>query len=217
VQAASSAPPDQAAVTRHDGFRNRWYLDALYGRGYPADTVDLLGAFAPQVRSGDMAAIAAPIDFLGVNYYFPEVVRDAPGKGFLQTEVVYPEGRERTGFGWEVAPQGLSGLLQRIARDYQPARIFVTENGSSYDDVVLADGSIEDEGRRQYLERHLEATRSARAAGVPVEGYFAWSLLDNFEWAEGYLRRFGLAYVDFASQRRTLKRSGRWFQAFLAR
>ena len=215
IEAASAAPQDLAAKQRHDGFRNRWFLDPLHGRGYPADILALLGPEAPQVQAGDMDAIAVSTDFIGVNYYFPEVVQDAPDGNFLRTRVVLPPGRERTDFGWEVAPDGLTALLQRITSDYGPARMYVTENGSSYEDLMLADGSVNDIGRRNYLERHLQAVRSARQAGVPVEGYFAWSLLDNFEWAEGYLRRFGLAYVDFPTQKRTLKSSGKWYRDFL--
>jgi beta-glucosidase len=215
VKPATASALDQIAVERHDAFRNRWFLDPLYGRGYPEEPMRLLGADAPQVQAGDMQAIAAPTDFLGVNYYFPEVVRDDPAGGFLRTTVVHPEGRERTDFGWEVAPAGLTELMTRIARDYQPAAMYVTENGSCYDDVVEANGSINDSGRRDYLVRHLDAVRAAMAQGVPVKGYFAWSLLDNFEWSEGYLRRFGLAYVDFATQRRTLKMSGQWYRDFL--
>ena len=215
VKAASDSALDQAAVQRHDAFRNRWFLDPLYGRGYPAEPMSLLGQDAPVIVDGDMQAIAAQTDFLGVNYYFPEVVRDDPAGGFLRTTVVLPEGRERTDFGWEVAPAGLTELMIRIARDYQPGAMYVTENGSCYDDKVEADGSIIDQGRRDYLVRHLQAVRAAREQGVPVEGYFAWSLLDNFEWSEGYLRRFGIAYVDFDTQQRTLKLSGQWYRDFL--
>lgn len=215
VQPASASAADQQAAERHDAFRNRWFLDALHGRGYPALPLQMLGAAAPVVEPGDMEAIAVPTDFLGVNYYFPEVVRDAPEAGFLQTEVVKPEGRQRTDFGWEVAPGGLSALLLRIAREYQPHAMYVTENGSSYDDEVEADGSICDTARRDYLVRHLQAVREAQRQGAPVHGYFAWSLLDNFEWSEGYLRRFGLAYVDFDTQQRTLKLSGQWYRDFL--
>ncbi|QYF92775.1 beta-glucosidase [Massilia sp. PAMC28688] len=215
VMPASDTPQDLEAVARHDAFRNRWFLDPLYGRGFPADTLALMGDAAPVMQPGDVEAIAVPTDFLGVNYYFPEVVRHDPAGGFLATRVIHPEGRERTDFGWEVAPQGMTDLLLRIARDYQPGEMYVTENGSSYDDVVQADGSIEDHARRHYLVRHLQAVRTAQEQGVPVKGYFAWSLLDNFEWSEGYLRRFGLAYVDFATQRRTLKLSGQWYRDFL--
>ena len=215
VRAASDSSADQEAVKRHDAFRNRWFLDALYGRGYPAEPRRMMGGDAPLVVDGDMDAIAVHTDFLGVNYYFPEVVKDDPAGGFLRTTVVLPEGRERTDFGWEVAPEGLSELLGRIARDYAPAAMYVTENGSCYDDEMGADGRVEDTKRRDYLVRHLDAVRQARKQGAPVKGYFAWSLLDNFEWSEGYLRRFGLAYVDFNTQQRTLKASGQWYRGFL--
>jgi beta-glucosidase len=215
IRPATGSEADALAVQRHDKFRNRWFLDPLYGRGYPVDTIDLLGADAPPVQDGDMAAIAVATDFIGVNYYFPEVVRDAPEGNFLKTAVELPPGRERTDFGWEVAPAGLTELLQRIHTEYGPVAQYVTENGSCYDDVQESDGSINDEGRRYYLVRHLAAVKAAQAAGVNVKGYFAWSLLDNFEWSEGYLRRFGIAYVDFDTQQRTLKKSGKWYQGFL--
>lgn len=215
VVAASDNADDAAAVTRHDTFRNRWFLDALHGCGYPEATLALMGEAAPVVEQGDMAAISTPLDFLGVNYYFPEVVRHEAAGGFLSTQVIHPEGRERTDFGWEVAPAGLTGLLARITRDYAPRALYVTENGSAYDDEVQADGSIADHQRRHYLVRHLQAVRNAQLQGVPVKGYFAWSLLDNFEWSEGYLRRFGLTYVDFNTQQRTLKLSGQWYRDFL--
>ena len=215
VQAASDKPADQLAVARHDAFRNRWFLDSLFGRGYPAEPMALLGDDAPPVCAGDMEAIGVPNDFIGVNYYFPEVVMDDAAGGFLRTRVVLPKGRERTDFGWEVAPAGLTELLARINRDYQPRAMYVTENGSCYDDVVQADGSIDDTARRDYLMRHLQAVKAAMDVGAPVRGYFAWSLLDNFEWSEGYLRRFGITYVDFATQQRTLKSSGQWYRNFL--
>lgn len=212
---ASDSAADAAAVVRHDGSRNRWFLDPLHGRGYPADTWALLGDDAPAVEAGDLETIAAPTDFLGVNYYFPEVVADAPGAHPIATRVVAREGVERTAFGWEVWPEGLVALLTRIQRDYAPAQVYITENGSTYDDVVQADGSVIDLQRLRYLARHVAAARDALAAGVPLKGYFAWSLLDNFEWAEGYVRRFGLTHVDYATQKRTLKSSGQWYARFL--
>eukprot|EP01030_Chromulinospumella_sphaerica_P029227 gene29227-29639_t len=144
IHAASASAEDQAAVQRHDGLRNRWFLDPLYGRGYPAQVLELVGADAPRIEAGDMDAIAAPLDFLGVNYYFPEVVRDAPEQYPLRSAIVHPEGRERTAFGWEVAPQGMVELLARIARDYPTGPLYITENGSTYEDQVSADGSIDD-------------------------------------------------------------------------
>ncbi|HEV6965352.1 GH1 family beta-glucosidase [Roseateles sp.] len=215
IAPASSRDEDAAAVRRHDGLRNRWFLDPLFGRGYPQDTLALLGAAAPRVEPGDLEAIATATDFLGVNYYFPEVVRDDPAGGPMGTALVEREGVERTAFGWEVSPQGLVELLTRIQRDYAPAVIQLTENGSTFEDVLTADGRVHDAQRLSYLQRHLAALKQAIDAGVPVKGYFAWSLLDNFEWAEGYLRRFGLAYVDYATQRRILKDSGLWYGRFL--
>ena len=215
LRAASDSAADLAAAARHDGLRNRWFLDPLHGRPYPPEVVAALGPAAPLVESGDMALIAAPTDFLGVNYYFPEVVADAPGEGPFGLRIVAPEGLERTAFNWEVAPAGMVSLLKRVHQDYQPKVIYLTENGSTYDDVVQADGSIDDHQRRSYLQRHIAALHEAVQLGIPVRGYFAWSLLDNFEWAEGYLRRFGLTYVDYRTQERRLKSSGLWYRSFL--
>jgi beta-glucosidase len=215
LQAASNKDADIAATLRHDGLRNRWFLDPLYGRGYPQDIWQLCGANVPVVKEGDLKIIATPTDFLGVNYYFPEVIEDAPEIVPLQTRVIELPDRERTAFGWEVSPDGLTTLLQRIENEYCPGDIYITENGSTYDDVVNKDGEIEDIQRRDYLIRHLAAVKNSISEGVNVKGYFAWSLLDNFEWAEGYQRRFGLIYVDFETQQRTLKLSGKWYGAFL--
>ena len=152
-----------------------------------------------------------------MNYYFPEMVGNDPSgsHGPMRAKLVEREGVERTGFGWEVSPQGLVDLLTRIQRDYAPAVIQLTENGSTFEDVLTPEGRVHDAERLSYLQRHLAALKDAIAAGVPVKGYFAWSLLDNFEWAEGYLRRFGIAYVDYATQQRTLKDSGLWYGQFL--
>lgn len=215
IEAASDSAADGDAAVRHDTLRNRWFLDALYGRGYPELALKLVGADAPAVRPGDMEAIAVPCDFLGVNYYFPEVVADAPDQYPLRAAIVHPQGRERTDFGWEVSPQGLVDLLARVARDYPSGDLYVTENGSSYDDRIDEAGTVNDTARRDYLIRHLVAVRDAVVAGARVKGYFAWSLLDNFEWSEGYLRRFGLTYVDYPTQRRTVKQSGQWYGAFV--
>lgn len=215
VRPASGSAEDRAATARHDGLRYHWFLDPLYGRGYPAATVAAAGNAAPHVLPGDMEAIAVPTDFLGVNYYFPETIAHAPGHGPLEVDVRPPAGVETTALGWEVAPQGMTELLERIERDFHPGDIYITENGSCYDDVVGADGEVDDVQRRHYLMRHLGALKDAIARGVPVKGYFAWSLIDNFEWAEGYLRRFGLIHVDYTTQQRRLKGSGKWYRSFL--
>jgi beta-glucosidase len=215
IEPASASAEDAAAARRHDGLRNRWYLDPLHGRGYPADILERCAADAPTVLAGDLEAIAGRTDFLGLNYYFPEIIAHAPGAAPLDARVIAREGAARTAFGWEVAPAGLVELVRRIEADYAPGPIYITENGSTYEDVVGADGEIDDIERRDYLVRHLAAVREAIAQGSRIEGYFAWSLLDNFEWAEGYLRRFGLTHVDFTTQQRRLKRSGKWYRAFL--
>ena len=215
LSAASGDADDVAAMTRHDGLRNRWFLDPLHGRGYPQDILAWCERDLPRIAAGDMAAIAAPTDFLGVNYYFPEIVAAAPGVAPVDARVLATPDVERTAFGWEVSPEGLVTLLERIERDYRPGPIYITENGSTYDDSVDASGAIDDGERRAYLIRHLAAVREARAKGCDVRGYFAWSLLDNFEWAEGYSRGFGLTHVDFSTQERRLKNSGIWYRRFL--
>jgi beta-glucosidase len=216
LRAASDSPEDRGAAARHDGLRYRWFLDPLYGRGYPAASSDSFGSANPHIEPGDMEAIAAKTDFLGVNYYFPETIANAPSHGPLDAKVLPPKPDvEKTAMGWEVAPEGLSNLLVRIQNDYRPGPIYVTENGSAYEDAVSADGRVDDPGRRRYLQRHLGAMKDAIEAGVPVKGYFAWSLVDNFEWAEGYQRRFGLVHIDYDTQQRRLKDSGKWYRDFL--
>ena len=141
--------------------------------------------------------LGPPLAFLGVNYYTREVVEGTPG------------GAECTALGWEVYPEGLTEILVRLHREYGPIELHVTENGAAYDDVPAADGKVDDKDRARYLERHLSAAADAIDAGVPLAGYFVWSLLDNFEWAEGYSTRFGIVHVDYDTQRRTVKASGR--------
>ena len=219
VYPASPSSADVAAAQRADGFQNRWYFDPIFNRGYPADTLKAYGDFAPVVEPGDMEIIAAPIDFIGVNYYSRNVVADAPvsanpaPEALLGFRNVRLNDVPRTSFDWEVYPQGLTDFLERVQRDYNPASILITENGASYLDQVI-DGSIDDPERTAYFQSHLAASLEALRKGVKLDGYFAWSFLDNFEWAEGYQKRFGLTHVDFATQARTVKSSGQWFKAF---
>jgi beta-glucosidase len=204
---ASPTEADMAAAVRADGHNNRWWLDPIHGRGYPQDMVELYGVDLPE-RPGDLATIAAPLDWLGVNYYFRTVVADDPtGPAPYAREVRLP-GVHRTGMDWEVHPDGLETVLLRLTEEYGARRILVTENGAAYPDVVRADGTVDDPERTRFLEEHLAACARAVRRGAPVAGYFAWSLLDNFEWAYGYDKRFGLIHVDYATQRRTIKGSG---------
>jgi beta-glucosidase len=211
---ASADPADVEAARRFDGFFNRWYLDPVLRGSYPDDVWEEYGQHGPRVEPGDLEIIGAPIDFLGVNYYSRTVVADAPGAPWPATrDVGLPV--PRTAMGWEVRPQALTELLLRLRREYRLPPVHITENGAAYDDVE-EDGVVSDPERADYLRAHVAAVADAAAAGVPVAGYFAWSLLDNFEWAQGYTRRFGLVHVDFANQRRSLKGSARWYQRFLA-
>jgi len=213
---ASDSAEDQAAAQRFDGFFNRWFLDPIYGRGYPEDMVALYGQAMPNIPADDLEKIAAPIDFLGVNYYNRAVIVDDPAAAPLRLGSVRPEG-EYTAMDWEVYPEALRALLVRLTRDYGPAKLYITENGSAYDDTFAPDGAIHDERRVRYLESHLMAAHAAIGEGVPLAGYFAWSLMDNFEWAYGYDKRFGIVHVDYETQQRTPKDSARVYSAVIGR
>lgn len=218
---STDSDADRAAAHRQDGFANRWYLDPVFGHGYPQDFVELLGAASPQAQGlvlpGDLEIIATPTDFLGVNMYSRSVVEDAPGEGFLGLRQVHVAGSEYTGFDWEVAPQSLTDLMLRLQQDYNPAALYITENGATYPDSVTDDGTVHDAARTRYFQQHIAAVGDALAGGAKMAGYFAWSLMDNFEWAEGYDKRFGIVHVDFETQARTLKGSGQWYRDFLVR
>jgi beta-glucosidase len=215
---ASNRSEDADAVRQVDGRVQRWFLDPLYGRGYPADMVaeyTNLG-FLPDggafIQSADLRAIAAPADFLGLNYYNRSLVQHgtlAHGGPFPKN-VRVPDA-EYTEMGWEIHPDGLDQLLNRVYFDYRPPKIFITENGASYSDAPDARGSVNDTRRIDYLRAHLAAAHRAIGAGVPLAGYFVWSLLDNFEWSYGYSQRFGITWVDYATQQRIPKASARWY------
>lgn len=205
--AASLAKEDQDARQFADGYSNRWFLDPIFKGGYPADMWDAFGADIPEVRDGDLKIISAKNDFLGVNYYTRSFV-SADGQA-------RPEGAEYTHMGWEVYPAGLTELLLRLQNEYHTPPIYITENGAAYPDERGTGSTVHDPQRVAYYQRHLEAVADAARQGVDVRGYFAWSMLDNFEWAWGYERRFGLFYVDYATQERIWKDSGRWYQALI--
>ncbi|HEX6293126.1 MAG TPA: GH1 family beta-glucosidase [Herpetosiphonaceae bacterium] len=214
---ASKSPEDVAAAARFDSFMNRWFLDPLYGRGYPEDLAAIYGPAMPYMEPHDLDIIATPTDFLGVNFYFPTVIRatslDANPLGIAQrsTEEAAEAGKEITAMGWEVDAGGLSNLLVRLQRDYLPKAIYITENGAAFDDQAT-DGKVHDPRRIAYLHSHFSAAHEALTNGVPLRGYFVWSLMDNFEWAYGYSKRFGLIYVDYETQTRILKDSAHWFR-----
>ncbi|MGN9804403.1 GH1 family beta-glucosidase [Micromonospora sp. L32] len=208
VRLLGGTDADRAAGAAYDALHNRLFTDPLLGRGYPPGFED-----AP-VRDGDLAIIAAPIDVLGVNYYNPTGIRAPEEDAPLPFEMVPLEGYPRTGFDWPVVPEGLRELLTWLHDTYGEAlpEIQITESGCAYDDVPDADGRVHDPERIAYLDGHLRAVRAAIDDGVDVTGYFVWSLLDNWEWAEGFTKRFGLVHVDFDTQVRTPKSSYAWYR-----
>ena len=225
AEPASPSRDDREACRHFDGYFNRWFLDPLHGRGYPADMIAdyasdgrLPAAWDAVVRPPDLRAIAEPTDFLGVNYYNREVVRSqAVPEAENQPRAVFlaPES-EWTDMRWEVYPEGLYRILCRVHFDYGPRRIYVTENGASWSDGPGPGGRVADGRRLSFFKDHFRAARRAIAAGVPLEGYFVWSLLDNFEWERGYGQRFGLVWVDYETQRRLVKDSGLWYSRVIA-
>jgi len=218
-----SSEADLDLVRRVDGLQNRVFLDPILKSRYPQDVWDDLTGFGlPHLVAGDdLAVIGSPIDVLGVNYYTTAHI----GAGEPQRASVWvgaehakpvTRGRPVTEMGWEIDPDGLRQLLVRLHTEYPGTPLVITENGAAFDDTVAEDGSVPDENRRSYLEQHLGAAHAAIAEGVDLRGYLAWSLLDNFEWAYGYSKRFGLVRVDYDTQERTPKASARWYASMIA-
>src|SRR5262249_27430750 len=199
---------DRRAAERFDAMWTGACLDPLMTGAYPAPVA---ADFAPLVADGDLAAMRQPTDYLGVNYYAPMYVTHAPQSLFGAWFGAAPAGTRFTAMGWPVDAGSLTEELIRLRDRYDNPEIYVTENGACYDDRLAANGVVLDNDRIAYLRDHISAIRHALAAGVKLRGYFVWSLLDNFEWAEGYSRRFGLIYVDFKSLKRTPKASYHWF------
>jgi beta-glucosidase len=215
VVPATDTDRDRRAAAAWSSARDAWFLDPLFGRGYPR-----LGLEAHRA-AGHLEGVeltdppAGDLDYLGLNYYRRDPVSAVSDGAFDWTIGARP-GTEQTQMGWEVAPDGLRDVLLALHVEYAPRDIVITENGAAYPDTVDADGRVRDERRVAYLARHIGAVGEALAAGVPVRGYHVWSLLDNYEWSLGYTRRFGLVHVDFATQRRTLKDSAGWYGRLIA-
>jgi beta-glucosidase len=210
--AASPSPADRKAAWLADGFNNRWYGDPIAGRGYPRDVVEHLGHPMDFVQPGDMEAIAVPLDLVGLNYYTRNIHRSKEipeSENEPQTVFRNPNPTE---MGWEFYPEGLLEFLARMYYHYRFPAIYVTENGAAYPDELGPNGQVDDQQRIAYLKAHFEQAALAIAAGVPLRGYFPWSFMDNFEWAYGYTKRFGMVYVDYKTQERTLKASAHWYR-----
>jgi beta-glucosidase len=220
--AASNSAMDLDALRRGEGKWVRWFADPVYGRGYPADIVEdfkQLGAFPNGmdfVQDGDLKIIAVPTDFLGVNFYNRGVVRVNDPKNEPQTVFPLPKTPENwTEMDWEIHPDGLLNVLARYYFDYQPLKLYVTENGASYSTPPDEKGNVPDVHRVNYLRTHFAAAHRAIQASVPLAGYFVWSLMDNFEWSFGFSQRFGIIWVDYETQKRTLKDSAKWYKGVI--
>ncbi len=213
---ASRSDADVAAADAYDAMHNRMFADPLLLGRYP--DLSAFEAGMDCVRDGDLEVISAPLDALGVNYYAPARLSALPNSPLpFQMEPI--PGYPTTAFGWPVIPAGLTELLTMLKDRYgdRLPPVYITENGCSVNDEVAADGTVDDQPRVSYLDGHIRAVRDAMTAGVDVRGYFVWSLMDNFEWSEGYHQRFGLVHVDFATQRRTPKASFAWYRDLIAR
>ncbi|WP_199617511.1 GH1 family beta-glucosidase [Paenibacillus alkalitolerans] len=211
---ASDRPEDLAAQQRHDGYLNRWFLDPLFKGDYPQDMKEWylphIGSF-DFVKPGDLDAIGEAGDFLGINYYTRAIVKEGNGHPLLKADYELPEGSEVTDMGWEVHPESLYRLLKRLQQQYTSLPIYITENGAATADRLI-EGKVDDRDRIRYVKAHLEQAQRFIAEGGNLQGYYLWSFLDNFEWAFGYEKRFGMVYVDYETQARTPKASAYWYK-----
>lgn len=215
VHPASDSEEDREKAVLMDGIYNRWFLDPALKGNYPEDLFKFFKKYlrAPVIKPEDMNLISEnPVDFLGVNYYHRTVIKHSRLNLPFFCKEVKPEEGEYTDMGWEVYPKGIYELLTRISRDYNNPHMFITENGAAFKDIVSPDGSIDDDDRIRYLKNHFYEAHRAIADGVKLDGYYVWSLMDNFEWTYGYSKRFGLIYVDYNTLERRLKKSAKWYR-----
>ncbi|MDY6825742.1 MAG: GH1 family beta-glucosidase [Bacillota bacterium] len=219
VQPLTDRSPDREAARHSDGFMNRWFLNPLFKGSYPADMIEIFSCSfdVPAISKEDAALFSRPLDFLGINNYTRILVEVSNDEDAFTGNPVNPPDAKYTEMGWEIYPRGLYELLIRIHHEYGPLPLYITENGVAFADQLNEDGSVGDEDRIKYLHHYLLEAQQAIVDGVPFKGYFVWSLMDNFEWAFSYSKRFGLIYVDFQSQKRYLKKSASWYREVIAR
>jgi beta-galactosidase len=213
---ATDSPADHAAAERAMLGFGGWFGDPVVMGDYPEVLRVRLGDQLPAFSEDDSRLLQDSSDFIGLNYYTSDCVRHAPRQGPLETEILKQPDRPHTTMGWPIVPDGLRRLLLWLHDRYPGKPIYITENGAAFDDKVGPDGRVDDQPRIDYLRDHIAAAAAARAAGVELRGYFVWSLLDNLEWAEGFSKRFGLIRCDFATRKRTIKASGRWYANWIA-
>ncbi|MDI3531578.1 MAG: beta-glucosidase [Candidatus Atribacteria bacterium] len=214
VHPASKNEEDLLAAKRYDGYLNRWFLDPVFKGFFPEDMLEWYkqkGFVSPQFNEEEAKLVTQPLDFLGINYYSRHIVKKG-GHPLLEIEFVRPKDSKYCEMGWEIYPPGMYEIIKRVAEDYHPHQIYITENGVSFADQPNQEGKIDDEERVLFLKEHLQELHRAIREGYPVKGYFLWSLLDNFEWAQGYTQRFGIIYTDYQTLRRIPKKSFYWYQ-----
>lgn len=217
IEPASNAAEDADAALRLDAMNNRIFLDPVYLGEYSEGVHEIFDQFglADLIRDGDLELISRPVDFMGLNHYQRVVVTADETAGYLRLRE-QPAAPATTSFGWSVVPDSLRSVLLRVSRDYTGVPIYVTESGASYDDYAGPDGAVNDTERVEYFSGYITAAGRAIGEGVNLQGYYAWSFLDNFEWAEGYSKRFGIVYVDYPTQSRTPKLSALWYRQLIA-
>ncbi|MFD1020968.1 GH1 family beta-glucosidase [Thalassobacillus hwangdonensis] len=210
VYPASGSFHDQVAANNFDGYLNRWFLDPVFKGQYPTDMINMFSKQVPSydfIKEGDLEAISTHMDFFGINFYNRSLMEYAEGAEFMfqGAESDYP----KSGMGWDISPNEFKELIYRLRKEYTELPIYITENGAAFDDVLEADGQVHDTNRVDYLEKHLNAVAELNEENMNIAGYYLWSLLDNFEWAFGYEKRFGIVYVDFDTQQRYVKDSAK--------
>jgi len=203
---------DEAAASRQDGLVNRWFLDPIVWGSYPGDMLEWYHPVSPPIEEDDMDLISSPIEFVGVNYYTRQIIRHESGAYPIDAKQIKERGGRFTEMDWAIYPGGIYKWLMRLAKEYHIPKLYITENGAAFPDKVETDGSIEDYDRLGYLKAHFGATARAIRDGANVGGYFAWSLMDNFEWSFGYSKRFGLVHIDYQTKKRTPKLSAFWYR-----
>ena len=217
VEPFSHAQEDQAAALKVDAILNRLFLEPLLGLGYPTDSLPALARIEKFMLPGDENLLSHNMDFIGVQCYTREIVKHNAFIPFVQAKIVKAEHRQvhKTAMNWEVYPESMYGTLKKVGSYTNIPEIIITENGAAFPDVIEDDGMIKDGHRIAYLQEHIREVLRAKSSGIRIGGYFIWTFMDNFEWAEGYTPRFGLVHVDFKTQKRIIKHSGKWYRAFL--
>ena len=200
---------------RYDGYAIRWFMDPIYKGTYPQDMLDWYqskGIVLPQITGEDLELMSQKLDFLGINYYFADMIHADPQAWPIEAKIQNPMDEPKTAVGWRITPDDFRDLLIRMSREYDVGKILITENGTAIQDFVNMEGRIVDDGRIDYIKRHLRAISQANEMGANCKGYFVWSFMDNFEWALGYIPRFGIVYMDYATNKRIPKQSAYWYK-----